>query len=86
MNDNIIKMFIGGEEVVSNKEFTINEEMLSASSTILNNCYPASWEETKDYVNNFYYPKDYSKYILGKGNFTYGTDQYSILSVTKEIS
>lgn len=84
MNDNIIKMFIGGEEVVSNKEFTINEEMLSASSTILNNCYPASWEESKDYVSNFYYPKDYSKYILGKGNFTYGTDQYSILSVSGE--
>ena len=84
MNDNFIKMFIGGEEVVSNKEFTINEEMLSASSTILNNCYPASWEETKDYVSNFYYPKDYSKFILGKGNFAYGTDQYSILSVSGE--
>lgn len=84
MNENIIKMFIGGEEVVSNKEFTINEEMLSASSTILNNCYPASWEESKDYVSNFYYPKDYSKFILGKGNFTYGTDQYSILSVSGE--
>lgn len=84
MNNDIIKMFIEGEEVVSNKEFAINEEMLSASSTILNNCYPASWEETKDYVSNFYYPKDYSKYILGKGNFTYGTDQYSILSVSGE--
>lgn len=84
MNNNIIKMFIGSEEVVSNKEFTINEEMLSASSTILNNCYPASWEESKDYVSNFYYPKDYSKFILGKGNFTYGTDQYSILSVSGE--
>ena len=82
MNDNTIKMFIGGEEVVSNKEFTINEEMLSASSTILNNCYPASWEESKDYVSNFYYPKDYSKYILGKGNFTYGTDQYYILTIS----
>ena len=80
MNDNLIKMFIGGEEVVSNKEFTINEEMLSASSTILNNCYPASWEESKDYVSNFYYPKDYSKYILGKGNFTYGTEQYTLFT------
>lgn len=78
MNDNLIKMFIGGEEVVSNKEFTINEEMLSASSTILNNCYPASWEESKDYVSNFYYPKDYSKFILGKGNFTYGNDEFTI--------
>ena len=42
MNDEI-KMFIAGEEVVSQNEFTINEEMLSASSTILNNCYPKSW-------------------------------------------
>lgn len=82
MNDNIIKMFIGGEEVVSNKEFTINEEMLSASSTILNNCYPASWEESKDYVSNFYYPKDYSRCIIGKGNFKYGTDRYAKLNVS----
>ena len=82
MSNDIIKMFIGGEEVVSNQEFTITEEMLSASSTILNNCYPQSWENTKDYSSNFYFPKDYSKFILGKGNFAYGTDQYSILTVS----
>ena len=40
----MIKMYIAGEEVVSDKEFAIKEEMLSASSTILNNCYPKSWE------------------------------------------
>ena len=60
----MIKMFIDNEEVVCNKEFTIKEEMLSTSSTILNNCYPKSWEETKDYVSNFYYPKDYSKCLI----------------------
>ena len=84
MNNDIIKMFIGGEEVVSNKEFTINEEMLTASSTILNNCYPANWEITKDYVSNFYYPKDYSKYLLVKGNFQNGNTQFSILEKTGE--
>ena len=74
--DEQIKMFIAGEEVVSDKEFTIKEELLSASSTILNNCYPKSWELTRDYVSNFYYPKDYSKFILAKGTYQYGYDEY----------
>lgn len=60
----MIKMFINNEEVVSQNEFTINEEMLSASSTILNNCYPTSWELDRDYVSRFYYPKDYSKFTI----------------------
>lgn len=59
--DKMIKMFIDNEEVVSSKEFTIVEEMLKTSSTVLNNCYPKSWEVTHDYASNFYYPKDYSK-------------------------
>jgi hypothetical protein len=61
-------MFIGNEEVVCDKEFTITEEMLSTSSTILNNCYPKGWEENHDYVNNFYYPEDYSKCRIYKDN------------------
>lgn len=60
----MIKMTIAGEEVVSNKEFTITEEMLSTSSTILNNCYPKAWEQDHDYVSRFYYPKDYSKCLI----------------------
>lgn len=60
----MIKMYIDNEEVVSNKEFTIKEEMLSASSTILNNCYPASWDLDHDYTNRYYYPKDYSKCLI----------------------
>lgn len=64
----MIRAYIGGEEVVSNKEFTIHEEMLNTSSTILNNCYPKSWETTKNYVSNFYYPKDYSNCEIYKDN------------------
>ena len=62
----MIKMYIAGEEVVCKNQFTIKQEMLSASSTILNNCYPKSWEITKNYTNNFYFPKDYSKFTLYK--------------------
>lgn len=57
----MIKILINDEEVVSNSNLQIKEEMLSTSSTILKNCYPKSWEENHDYVNNYYFPKDYSK-------------------------
>ena len=57
----MLKVTIDNEEVLCNKDFTINEEMLNTSSTILNNVYPVEWEEDKDYVSRFYYPKDYSK-------------------------
>lgn len=68
----MIQVYIGGEEVVSNKEFTIHEELLNTSSTILNNCYPKTWETTKDYVSNFYYPKDYSNCtIYDNGNLIF---------------
>lgn len=56
-----MRIFINNEEVVSDKDFTIEEEMLNTSSVILNNVYPKAWETTKDYTNNFYYPKDYSQ-------------------------
>lgn len=56
----MIQMFINNEEIVSNQNISILEELLNTSSTILNNCYPLSWETTKDYVSNFYFPQDYS--------------------------
>lgn len=59
-----MKILINNEEVVCSNQLIIKEEMLSTSSTILNNCYPKSWEETKDYVSNYYYPKDYSKCLI----------------------
>ena len=71
----MIKMFINDEEVVSNKELTIKEEMLTTPSTILNNCYPKAWENVKDYVSKFYYPKDYSRCIIAKG-FERGEDRW----------
>ena len=57
----MLRMFIDNEEVLSKNDFTIKEEMLNPSSTILNNVYPKLWEETHDYISAFYYPKDYSK-------------------------
>ena len=57
----MIKILINNEEVVCSNQISIQEQILSTSSTILKNCYPASWEETHDYTNNFYFPKDYSK-------------------------
>ena len=71
----MIKMFINDEEVVSNKELAIKEEMLATPSTILNNCYPKAWENVKDYVSKFYYPRDYSRCIIAKG-FERGEDRW----------
>lgn len=68
----MIQIYIDGVEVVSNKKFTIHQELLNTSSTILDNCYPKTWELTKDYVNNFYFPKDYSKCeIYENGNLIF---------------
>lgn len=60
----MIKMYINEEEVVCDKNIEIKEEMLATSSTILNNCYPKSWENNHDYISNFYFPKDYSKCLI----------------------
>ena len=38
----MMKILIDNEEVVSSSNLQIKEEMLSTSSTILKNCYPAS--------------------------------------------
>lgn len=64
----MIQMFINNEEVVSNQNISILEELLNTSSTILNNCYPLSWETTKDYVSNFYFPQDYSSCEIYNNN------------------
>lgn len=65
----MLSIHINNEEVVSSKDIKIKEEMLSTSSTILNNCYPKTWEVDKDYVTRFYYPQDYSKCTI-KNNDT----------------
>ena len=63
-----MKILINNEEVVCSNELVITEEMLTTSSTILNNCYPKSWELDHDYVSRFYYPKDYSKCLIYDDN------------------
>ena len=60
----MIQIFINDEEVLCDKNFTIEEQMLNTPSVILNNVYPASWEEDKDYTSNFYYPPDYAKCLI----------------------
>ena len=56
-----MRILINNEEVLCDSTLEITEQMLSTSSTILKNCYPASWELTKDYTSNYYFPEDYSK-------------------------
>ena len=56
-----MKVKIGNTEVLCSNNFTINQEMLNTPSVILNNVYPASWEDDKDYTSRFYHPDDYSQ-------------------------
>ena len=82
----MLKMYIDNEEVVSKNDFTIKEEMLSASSTILNNTYPKSWETDHDYISRFYYPKDYSKLILNKETYFPHLDGSTIEGTSFQIN
>ena len=61
----MIKILINEEEVVCKNNLKIDEKMLATSSVVLSNCYPKSWEEDKDYVSKFYFPKDYAKCRIG---------------------
>lgn len=63
-----MKILIDNEEVVSGKDFTITEEILNTPSVILNNVYPKTWENDKDYISRFYYPNDYSKCLIYDDN------------------
>lgn len=56
-----MKIYINNEEVLCSNVLEITEEMLQTSSTILDNCYPKSWEANHDYTSQFYFPPDYSK-------------------------
>lgn len=59
-----MRILINNEEVVCANDFTIEQEMLSTPSVVLNNVYPKTWETDKDYVSRFYYPEDYSKCLI----------------------
>lgn len=82
----MLKMTIDNEEVVSDKDITINEEMLSASSTILNNVYPKEWEEDKDYTSKFYYPQDYSKALIQRSYVTQEAEAGTTIQVNGSVT
>ena len=56
-----MQIFINNEEVLCSSSMIIQKQLSNTSSVILNNVYPRSWEDDKDYVSRFYMPKDYSK-------------------------
>lgn len=62
----MVKMFLNNTEVVASNDFTIKEPLLSTPSVILNNLMPKTWDNTKDYISNFYYPLDYSILTIGE--------------------
>ena len=59
---------IDGTEVVCSNDFTINKDILNTPSVILNNVYPKSWENDKDYTTRFYHPDDYSQCLIKDDN------------------
>ena len=63
-----MKIYINNEEVICNQKMTIKEQLKNTSSVILNNIYPKSWEQDKDYVSRFYMPKDYSHCVIKDEN------------------
>ena len=63
-NHRKIHMYIANEEVVCDKNIDIVEQLTNTNTVVLNNCYPLSWENDKDYVSRFYMPKDYSLFKL----------------------
>ncbi len=67
----MFKVYIDEQEVIISRNFSIKEEFLNTSSVILNNVYPANWEVSKDYVNNFYVPKSYTRVDIYKDEKLY---------------
>lgn len=65
-----MNIYINNEEVICSQKLTIKESLSNTSSVILNNVYPKSWEQDKDYVSKFYMPKDYSHCVITDPNVT----------------
>ena len=70
-NGQMLHLYIANEEVVCDKEISIVEQLKNTNTTILNNCYPLSWEQDKDYVSRYYIPKDYSLFKITKDTASY---------------
>ena len=65
-----MNIYINNEEVICSQKLTIKESLSNTSSVILNNVYPKSWELDRNYVDNFYMPKDYSHCVITDPNVT----------------
>lgn len=68
-----MKVYINNEEVVCNRNLIINQAISEPNSVILNNVYPKSWENDRDYTSRFYMPKDYSPVNIVNENETVKT-------------
>lgn len=78
-----MKVYINDEEVLCNRNLVINQAISEPNSVILNNVYPKSWENDRDYVSRFYMPKDYSPVNIINDNED--TIQYDITNNIRSI-
>lgn len=79
-----MKIFIDDEEVLCNSTMKINKQLANTNSVILNNVYPKSWEEDRDYTSNFYMPKDYSRCEIKDETITTETE-YDLSNNIQEL-
>ena len=80
-----MKIYIDSEEVICSQKMTIKEQLKNTNSVILNNIYPKSWEQDKDYVSRFYMPKDYSHCKIIDENID-STTEYDLSNNINDIS
>lgn len=80
-----MQIYIDNEEVICSQKMTIKEQLKNTNSVILNNIYPKSWEQDKDYVSRFYMPKDYSHCKIIDENID-TTTEYDLSNNINEIS
>lgn len=57
----MFQVYIDDEEVVCESNFEIKEEFMNPSSIELYKVYPKSWKGTNKLLENYYFPKDYTK-------------------------
>ena len=79
-----MKVYINDEEVVCNRTLQVKNELSKPSSVILNNVYPKTWEQDRDYVSRFYMPKDYSPVRVENENTQ--TKSYDLSNNIRTIS
>jgi len=57
----MFQVFIDNEEVVCESSFEIKEEFMNPSSIELYKVFPKKWKGTNKLLDEYYFPKDYSK-------------------------